>query len=83
MAEAKAVCAGRMTLGGNVEARILEHGSLDETDRAARAAFEGGPGRMVFTTTAGPIGPMTPRMLANYHRFVDVWEELSPVTSRP
>ena len=79
MAEAKAVAAGRIALGGNVEARVLENEDAEAVEAAARAAFEGGRERMVFQTTAGPIGPVTPRMRENYHRMIDVWEELSPL----
>ena len=76
-AEAKALAAGRMTLGGNVEARILENEDAGVVERAARQAFEGGKFRMVLSNSAGPISAVTPRMRANYHRMIDVWEELS------
>jgi len=76
-AEAKAISAGRITLGGNIEARILETGSTEEVEKAVRRAFEGGKEHMVLQTTAGPIGAMNPKILANYHRMIDVWEELS------
>ena len=79
MAQAKAVAAGRIVLGGNVEARVLENESADAVEAATRAAFEGPTEHMVLQTTAGPIGPVGPRMLANYHRMIDVWEELSPL----
>jgi len=78
-AEAKALADGRITLGGNIEMRVLECGAPDEVERAARAAFEGGKKRMVLKPTAGPIGAITPAMLANYLRMIDVWEELSPI----
>jgi hypothetical protein len=32
---------------------------------------------MVLQSTAGPVSQLTPSTLANYHRMVDVWEELS------
>jgi len=78
-AEAKELAAGRMTLGGNVEARILAYGTPDEVEAATRAAFEGTKRRMILRTSVGPLGPVTDRMLANYHRLIDVWEELSPL----
>lgn len=78
-AEAKALAAGRITLGGNVEARILENEDADTVEEATRRAFDGGKARMVLQTSAGPISAMTPRMIENYHRMIDVWEELSPI----
>ncbi|MGQ9629690.1 MAG: uroporphyrinogen decarboxylase family protein [bacterium] len=76
-AEAKAIAAGRITLGGNVEARVIENEGADAVEEATRRAFEGGKERMVLQTTAGPISKITPPILANYHRMIDVWEELS------
>jgi uroporphyrinogen-III decarboxylase len=78
-AEAKAIAEGRITLGGNVESRILETGDADAVEAATRRAFDGGKERMVLQTTAGPISTMTPRLIENYHRLIDVWEELSPM----
>ena len=78
-AEAKAVARGRMTLGGNIEARLIEMATPDEMEEAVRRAFEGDVERMVLKPTSGPISRLTPRMLANYHRLIDVWEELSPL----
>jgi len=78
-AEAKALANGRITLGGNIEARILECGDADVVEDAVRKAFEGGRHRMILRTTAGPISRLTPQILANYHRMIDVWEELSPI----
>ena len=77
LAEAKALSAGRITLGGNIEARILENEGVAEVEKATREAFEGGKERMVLQTTAGPYCRITPEILANYHRMIDVWEELS------
>lgn len=79
LAEAKALVDGRMTLGGNLEARVLENESVDVVEQAVAAAFEGGKKRMVLQTTAGPIGPITPRIAENYHRVIDMWEDLSPI----
>ena len=78
-AEAKAAAAGRITLGGNLEARLLENEGPEAVERATRAAFEGGKTRMVLSNTAGPISALTPKAAANYHRMIDVWEELSPL----
>ncbi len=78
-AEAKQVAAGRLTLGGNIEARVLECEDEAAVEQACRAAFEGGKERMILQTTAGPYTAMTPQVLANYHRMIDVWDELSPI----
>jgi len=78
-AEAKALAAGRMTLGGNIEARLIENEDAEAVEAATRAAFEGGKERMVLKATEGLVREMTPRMLENYHRIIDVWEELSPL----
>ncbi len=78
-AEAKQLAAGRITLGGNLESRILENENEKVAETAALAAFDGGKERMVYQTTAGPIGKITPRMLANYHRVINVWEQNSKI----
>lgn len=76
-AEAKALAAGRMTLGGNVEARVIANESTSAVEEAARAAFEGGREGMVLKLSEGPLAPLSPQVRANYHRVVDVWEELA------
>ena len=81
-AEAKALAAGRMTLGGNVEARVIEYGSVGEVEEATRRAFEGGKARMVLKLTEGPLRKLGSSALANYHRLIDVWEELSDLSGR-
>jgi len=76
-AEAKSIAAGRITLGGNIESRILETGDADDVEEATRRAFDGGTNRMVLKTTSEPIAGMTQRLFENYHRMLDVWDELS------
>lgn len=78
-AEAKAITNGRMALGGNIESDIMETQDADAVERAVRRAFDGGKSRMVIQTTSGPLGAMTPQLIENYHRVIDVWEELSPI----
>ncbi len=80
MAEAKALAAGRIALGGNVECRVLCNESVEAVDAAARAAFEGGSYRLVLRPSEEQSPVMSERELANYMRMVDVWEELSPVS---
>jgi uroporphyrinogen-III decarboxylase len=76
-AEAKVLAAGRITLGGNIEARIIENEPAEFVEAAVRAAFEGGRDRMVLSTSSGPISRLSPLMMENYHRIIDLWEELS------
>ena len=64
---------------GPVVAMVLEGEDADTVEEATRRAFDGGKHRMVLMTTAGPISEMTPRVIENYHRMIDVWEELSPI----
>ena len=80
MSEAKALSAGRITLGGNIEARILCNESEDAVERAVRAAFEGGRERFVLAPTEGPSPRLAERELRNYMRLIDVWEELSVIS---
>jgi hypothetical protein len=79
MAEAKRLAAGRITLGGNIEARILANDGPDDIEAAVRAAFEGGADRMVLCPTER-AARFDERESANFNRMIDVWEELSAVT---
>ena len=79
MAEAKNVAAGRITLGGNIECRVLCVGSEDDVELAVRAAFEGGRKRFILRPTEGPSPRLSEREFNNYMRLIDIWEELSPL----
>ncbi|MBT3380159.1 MAG: hypothetical protein HN742_35645 [Lentisphaerae bacterium] len=79
MAEAKQLAAGRVTLGGNVECRILCNESEEAVDTATRAAFEGGKQRFVLRPTEGPSPQISDQEFRNYMRMIDVWEELAEV----
>ena len=79
MAEAKAMSAGRITLGGNIECRVLCNESEETTEAAVRAAFEGGKERFVLRATEAPSPVMSEREFRNYMRVVDVWEELAAI----
>ena len=79
MAEAKRLGAGRITLGGNVECRILCNETEDAVEKAVRAAFEGGKERFILRPTEGPSPTLSERESRNYMRMIDVWEELSPI----
>ncbi|NQT53813.1 hypothetical protein HQ576_17280, partial [bacterium] len=78
LAEAKAMADGHITLGGNIEARVVCHGSEAEVEEAVRAAFEGGKQRFVLAPTEGPSPTISDREYRNWMKMIDVWEELSP-----
>jgi len=79
MKEAKEVADSRITLGGNVECRVLCNGTEDDTESAVKAAFEGGKERLILRPTEGPSPNMTEQEFRNYMRLIDVWEEMSPI----
>ncbi len=79
MAEAKSLAAGRITLGGNLECRILCNESEEATEAAVRAAFEGGKEWFVLRATEGPSPVLNEREYRNDMRVVDVWEQLSSI----
>jgi len=77
MIEAKKVATGRITLGGNVECRVLCNESQDAVEKAVRAAFEGGKERFILRPTEGPSPRLSQQEFNNYMRLIDIWEELS------
>jgi len=79
MVEAKALAAGRITLGGNLECRVLCNESVQAVEAAVRAAFEGGRERLVLRPTENPSPTLSQREFENYMRVIDLWEELSPL----
>ena len=79
MKEAKEMAAGRITLGGNVECRVLCNESENAVEEATRAAFEGGKQRLVLRPSDFPSRVVGEQEYRNYMRMIDVWEELSPM----
>jgi hypothetical protein len=82
MAEAKALADGRITLGGNVECRVLCNEDEAAVEAAVRAAFAGGTHRFVLRPTEGPSPQMTEREFHNWIKLVDLWEALGEVGKR-
>ncbi len=76
MAEAKGLAAGRITLGGNLECRVLCNEDEAAAERVVRAAFEGGRERFVLRPTERQSPLMSEQEFRNYMRVVDVWEEI-------
>ena len=79
MAEAQALAAGRITLGGNIECRLLANESENEVEKAVRAVFAAGKKRFVLRPTEGPSPHMSAREFRNWMKVVDMWEMLSPI----
>ena len=79
MRDAKALADGRITLGGNIECRILCNEPAEVVETATRAAFEGDNHRYALVVTAGCSPTLAEREYKNYMRMIDVWEELSPL----
>ena len=76
-AKAKYLVRDRLTLGGNIESRILEAGESDEVVKAVNCAFEGRNDRMILIDSAGSVRKYTDRMAHNYHALIDTWESIS------
>jgi uroporphyrinogen-III decarboxylase len=79
MAEAKKVSAGRITLGGNIECRILCNENEDAVEKAVRNAFGGGKHRFILSQTADHSPIIEEHEYKNYMRMIEVWEEMSPI----
>lgn len=81
MFQAKRLAAGRMTLGGNIECRILCNEDEKAVEKAVREAFIGGKHRFVLRATEGPTPRMSTQEYLNWMKMVEMWEELSPITT--
>ena len=79
MAEAKELASGRITLGGNVQCRILVNETEDAVEKAVRAAFEGGNLRFVLRPTEAASPRIMEREYKNYLRMIELWRELGEI----
>ena len=73
LADVKKKCAGKMTIFGNLELKLLEQGTTNDVKHAVRncmkAAKEGGG--YVILPTAAPINiPLEPQTAENYKTFI-------------
>ncbi len=81
LAEVKRRVGGRMAIFGNIELKLLEHGTPEEVREAVRecmrAAKEGGG--YVIMPTAAPINePLSPQTERNYRIFIETALECGP-----
>jgi len=79
LAEVKQRTAGKMSLFGNIQLKVLEHGSLDDVDAAVQAAMDAAKpgGGFVIMPTAAPIHtPLTAKTEENYVRFIETARQL-------
>jgi hypothetical protein len=79
MKEAKQISAGRITLGGNIECRILCNENENVIEKAVYDAFEGGKYRFILTQTEAHSPVINEQEYKNYMRMIDIWEDLSPI----
>jgi hypothetical protein len=79
MAQAKDMAAGRITLGGNIECRVLVNETEDVVGEAVRAAFEGGKERFVLRPSEAASPQITDQEYRNYMRMIEVWEDLAQI----
>ena len=70
--EARAIAGDHITLTGNIQMKELvsEDGAFIRR-RVRQIIAEGGPRRLVITTTATPIEPISPRLEENYNAMMD------------
>jgi uroporphyrinogen-III decarboxylase len=74
LAELKRRVGGKMCLFGNLELKLLEHGSAEEVTAAVKACMNAAKrgGGYVIQPTAGPINtPLAKKTEQNYIRFID------------
>ncbi len=74
LAELKERIGSQMTLFGNIELRLLEHGKPEEVREFVKESMLFGKpgGRFVIMPTAAPINdPLSERTLENYKIFID------------
>jgi uroporphyrinogen-III decarboxylase len=79
MMEAKSLAEGCITLGGNIECRVLANETEEEVEKAVYAAFSGGKQRFVLRPTEGPSPRMSVQEFRNWMKMVDLWEKLSVI----
>ena len=72
IAVAVELAAGQITLTGNIQSREINMGEPAEIAARVRELIEiAGPRRLIISTTGTPLEPLTPRVVANYHRLID------------
>jgi hypothetical protein len=79
LAEVKRRLRGRMCVFGNLELKLLEHGSEEEVTAYVKSCMEAAKdgGGYVIMPTAAPINsPLAPKTERNYMRFIEAALEL-------
>ena len=74
LAELKRRAGGRMCLFGNLELKLLEHGSLQEVESTVKLCMDSAKagGGYVIMPTAAPINvPLAAKSEANYVRYIE------------
>ncbi len=79
LATAKRLIGGQVCLFGNLQVRLMDHGTQDEVRQAVTACMRDAKagGRYVIMPTAAPIDvPLSPQTEANYYAFIETALEL-------
>jgi hypothetical protein len=74
LSEVSSRLQGRMCIFGNLELKLLEHGSAAQVGEAVRACMAAAKpnGGYVIMPTAAPINvPLSARTAENYRRFIN------------
>jgi len=74
-AEARAVVGDRLTLIGNLQYADLCHRRPTDIREQVREMLAMGTRRLILGASAGPMGPITPRMAENYRAWIDAARE--------
>ena len=69
--EAREIVGDDLTLLGNMEFDMLEHGEPAEIRRHVRDQLSYGKERLIMTTSAGPISRVSRRLVDNYKAWID------------
>jgi uroporphyrinogen-III decarboxylase len=69
--EAREIVGDDLTLLGNMEFDMLEHGERAEIREHVREQLSFGKERLIMTTSAGPISRVSRRLVDNYKAWID------------
>ena len=69
--EARKIVGDELTLLGNMEFDMLEHGKPGDVREHVRDQLSDGKNRLIMTTSAGPISSVNQQLVENYKAWID------------